>query len=145
MLRCVRPALTLAATLSCRTPFVAPLDKRDEADRARKSFGGKKQNSDHLVRARQVRAASLNSSCHRSSSTRTMRTMCCRDAVRSASFANKTLWRTRRCGKFKACDSSSRRCSLRAALWRALAASRAPPPWTRATPTPVRSAFCAPC
>jgi ATP-dependent RNA helicase DHX57 len=40
MFRCVRPTLTLAAALSCRTPFLAPIEKRDEADAARqRAFG----------------------------------------------------------------------------------------------------------
>ena len=37
-LRCLDPVLTIAAAMSFKSPFVAPLDKRDEADRARLSF-----------------------------------------------------------------------------------------------------------
>lgn len=40
MFRCVRPALTLAAALSCRTPFLSPLERRDEADAARQRVFG---------------------------------------------------------------------------------------------------------
>jgi len=38
MLGCLDPVLTIAAVLSGRSPFVAPLDKRDEADLAKKLF-----------------------------------------------------------------------------------------------------------
>ena len=31
--RCVGPALTIAASLSTRSPFMSPFDKREEADR----------------------------------------------------------------------------------------------------------------
>jgi ATP-dependent RNA helicase DHX57 len=50
MFRCVRPALTLAAALSCRTPFLSPLERRDEADAARqRTFGShaSETRSDH--------------------------------------------------------------------------------------------------
>ena len=34
--QCLDPVLTIAAGLSLRSPFVAPMDKRDEADEAKK-------------------------------------------------------------------------------------------------------------
>jgi hypothetical protein len=47
LFQCTDPALTIAASMSARSPFVSPFDKRDEADTARKEFaiGG----SDHLT------------------------------------------------------------------------------------------------
>jgi HrpA-like RNA helicase len=47
LFQCTDPALTIAASMSARSPFVSPFDKRDEADAARKEFaiGG----SDHLT------------------------------------------------------------------------------------------------
>eukprot|EP00957_Ditylum_brightwellii_P053431 4049311-Ditylum_brightwellii.AAC.1 len=33
---CIDPALTIAASMSARNPFMSPFDKRDEADAARK-------------------------------------------------------------------------------------------------------------
>ena len=50
ILQCVDPALTLAAALTCRSPFVAPFGMRAEADEAKKALavGG----SDHLTVAR---------------------------------------------------------------------------------------------
>jgi len=47
MLGCLDPILTIAAVLSGRTPFVAPLEKRDEADLAKKLFA--EDQSDHLT------------------------------------------------------------------------------------------------
>ena len=44
---CVDPALTIAASMSARSPFVSPFDKRDAADEARKNFAT--QGSDHLT------------------------------------------------------------------------------------------------
>eukprot|EP00939_MAST-03C_sp_MAST-3C-sp1_P003634 g3634.t1 len=35
--KCLSPILTIAASLSFRSPFVAPLEKRDEADRAKRA------------------------------------------------------------------------------------------------------------
>ena len=40
ILGCLDPVLTVAAALSTRSPFVAPLDKRDAADEAKRSFAG---------------------------------------------------------------------------------------------------------
>ena len=34
--RCVDPVLTIAAGMSFRSPFLSPMDKRDEADAAKK-------------------------------------------------------------------------------------------------------------
>lgn len=47
LFQCIDPALTIAASMSARSPFVSPFDRRDEADAARKEFaiGG----SDHLT------------------------------------------------------------------------------------------------
>ena len=45
--RCLDPVLTVAAGLSFRSPFVAPFEKREEADKAKKKFAV--QNSDHLT------------------------------------------------------------------------------------------------
>lgn len=36
--RCLNPVLTIAAALAYRPPFVAPLEKRDEADKAKRSL-----------------------------------------------------------------------------------------------------------
>eukprot|EP00934_Nitzschia_sp_Nitz4_P009465 Nitzschia sp. Nitz4//scaffold4_size323378//311970//317685//NITZ4_000719-RA/size323378-snap-gene-0.432-mRNA-1//1//CDS//3329553576//9455//frame0 len=44
---CVDPALTIAASMSSRTPFVSPFDQRDAADEARKGFAV--NGSDHLT------------------------------------------------------------------------------------------------
>jgi HrpA-like RNA helicase len=44
---CIDPALTIAASMSARSPFVSPFDKRDEADSARKRFAI--DGSDHLA------------------------------------------------------------------------------------------------
>lgn len=46
--RCLEPVLTIAASMSFRSPFVSPIDKRDEADRSKRLFA---QNlfSDHLA------------------------------------------------------------------------------------------------
>jgi hypothetical protein len=45
--RCIDPTLTIAAGLSFRSPFVAPFEKREEADKARKAFAVGR--SDHLT------------------------------------------------------------------------------------------------
>mmetsp|Transcript_39452 Transcript_39452/g.63966 ORF Transcript_39452/g.63966 Transcript_39452/m.63966 type:complete len:491 (-) Transcript_39452:183-1655(-) len=47
VLGCADATLTIAATLSTRSPFVSPMDKREEANRARQSFAIGK--SDHLT------------------------------------------------------------------------------------------------
>jgi ATP-dependent RNA helicase DHX57 len=47
MFQCLDPVLTIAAALSYRSPFVAPLDKRKMADEAKMSF--KTADSDHLT------------------------------------------------------------------------------------------------
>eukprot|EP00873_Tetraselmis_striata_P014025 jgi/Tetstr1/434289/TSEL_023396.t1 len=44
---CLDPVLTVAAAMSSRSPFVAPLEKREEADLAKRSFAD--CNSDHLA------------------------------------------------------------------------------------------------
>lgn len=48
MLRCLDPVVTIAAALSGRTPFLSPLDKREEASAARLRFAGASK-SDHLT------------------------------------------------------------------------------------------------
>ena len=56
VLGCLKPSLTIAAYLSSKSPFVAPQDERDAADRVRVAFAAPKapgiaagQYSDHLV------------------------------------------------------------------------------------------------
>ena len=44
---CIDSALTIAASMSARNPFMSPFDKRDEADAARKEFATAE--SDHLT------------------------------------------------------------------------------------------------
>ncbi|PRP88185.1 DEAD/DEAH box helicase [Planoprotostelium fungivorum] len=46
ILRCVDPILTICATMSTRSPFVSPMDKRKEASEAHKKF--QVAESDHL-------------------------------------------------------------------------------------------------
>lgn len=36
--KCLEPVLTIAASMSFRSPFVAPFDRRDEADRSKRLF-----------------------------------------------------------------------------------------------------------
>ena len=36
--RCLNPILTIAASLAYRSPFVSPLDKREEADKAKRAM-----------------------------------------------------------------------------------------------------------
>jgi ATP-dependent RNA helicase DHX57 len=51
LLRCLGPALTIAAVLGGgRSPFVAPMEKRAEADAAKKAFAGTSA-SDHIAAA----------------------------------------------------------------------------------------------
>ena len=47
LFQCTDPALTIAASMSARSPFFSPFDKRDEADAARKEFAT--EGSDHLT------------------------------------------------------------------------------------------------
>eukprot|EP00656_Telonema_subtile_P008765 TRINITY_DN14097_c0_g1_i5.p1 TRINITY_DN14097_c0_g1~~TRINITY_DN14097_c0_g1_i5.p1 ORF type:complete len:907 (-),score=256.57 TRINITY_DN14097_c0_g1_i5:33-2753(-) len=47
LLSCVDPVLTIAAIMSHKQPFVAPMEKRDQADRVKKSWC--KDYSDHLT------------------------------------------------------------------------------------------------
>ena len=46
--RCVDPVITLAATMSVKSPFSAPFDQRNEVDRI-KSWFGRDTHSDHLM------------------------------------------------------------------------------------------------
>lgn len=47
LFNCVDPALTIAAAMSARNPFMSPFDKREEADSRRKEFST--EGSDHLT------------------------------------------------------------------------------------------------
>lgn len=44
---CTNDVLTIAATLSTRTPFLSPITRREEADAAKRRFGYNQ--SDHLT------------------------------------------------------------------------------------------------
>eukprot|EP01018_Ginkgo_biloba_P024202 Gb_37230 [translate_table: standard] len=48
MLKCLNPILTIAAALSGRSPFLSPMDKREEANTARRNFAGNTK-SDHMA------------------------------------------------------------------------------------------------
>ena len=56
--RCLDSALTIAACLSYRSPFVSSFDKRDEAKKKKMEFAAR--NSDHItvLRAYQVKQSS---------------------------------------------------------------------------------------
>jgi ATP-dependent RNA helicase DHX36 len=51
VLACVEPVAVIAACLTHRSPFVAPFDRRDAADAARRAFSGTlgRERSDHLT------------------------------------------------------------------------------------------------
>ena len=53
---CLDPILTIAATLSTRSPFLAPFDRRQEADRAKRQFSKDRDKSDHLLSVRAYQA-----------------------------------------------------------------------------------------
>ena len=38
--QCLNPALTIAAALAYRNPFVLPINRKEEADEAKRSFAG---------------------------------------------------------------------------------------------------------
>lgn len=38
--QCLNPALTIAAALAHRDPFVLPINRKEEADAAKRSFAG---------------------------------------------------------------------------------------------------------
>lgn len=38
--QCLNPALTIAAALAYRNPFVLPINRKEEADAAKRSFAG---------------------------------------------------------------------------------------------------------
>lgn len=38
--QCLNPALTIAAALAYRNPFVLPINRKEEADAAKQSFAG---------------------------------------------------------------------------------------------------------
>ncbi|KAH3760414.1 Ubiquitin-associated/translation elongation factor EF1B, N-terminal, eukaryote [Pelomyxa schiedti] len=48
VMRCIDPILTIAATLSHKSPFSGPVERKMEIDRAKRSFAGTTQ-SDHLA------------------------------------------------------------------------------------------------
>jgi len=47
ILGCLSPVLTVAATISSRSPFVSPLERREAADAAKRGFA--REQSDHLA------------------------------------------------------------------------------------------------
>jgi len=47
LFKCLDPMLTIAATMSFKSPFVSPMDKRDEADAAKQDFASGR--SDHIT------------------------------------------------------------------------------------------------
>jgi ATP-dependent RNA helicase DHX57 len=49
---CIEPVLTIAATMSARSPFVCPFDQRDAANQARESFAKERDMSDHILYVR---------------------------------------------------------------------------------------------
>ena len=52
MFSCLDPVLTIAASVGFRSPFLAPMDKRDEADEAKRKLAGHGATSDHLTLVR---------------------------------------------------------------------------------------------
>ena len=52
VLGCLDPVLTIAATMSSRSPFLLPFDKRDQANRAKRSFSKPRDKSDHILAVR---------------------------------------------------------------------------------------------
>jgi len=46
---CVDPVLTIAATMSSRSPFLSPFEKRQEANKAKRSFSKPRDKSDHIL------------------------------------------------------------------------------------------------
>lgn len=45
--QCLNPALTIAAALAHRDPFVLPMSRKEEADAAKRSFAGDSCRLDH--------------------------------------------------------------------------------------------------
>ncbi|KAH9329485.1 hypothetical protein KI387_001593 [Taxus chinensis] len=56
--QCLEPALTIAAALSYRDPFVLPIDKKEEADKAKRAFA-EYSYSDHICLLRAFEAWKL--------------------------------------------------------------------------------------
>lgn len=56
--QCLEPVLTIAAALSYRDPFVLPIDRKEEADEAKRSFA-KDSYSDHICMLRAFEAWKL--------------------------------------------------------------------------------------
>ena len=52
MFGCLDPVLTIAASVGFRSPFLAPMEKRDEADEAKRKLAGHGATSDHLTLVR---------------------------------------------------------------------------------------------
>jgi ATP-dependent RNA helicase DHX57 len=52
MFGCIEPALTIAATMSARSPFVCPFEQREAANQARESFAKDRDVSDHILYVR---------------------------------------------------------------------------------------------
>ena len=52
MFSCLDPVLTIAAGVGFRSPFVSPMDKREEADEAKRKLAGAGATSDHLTLVR---------------------------------------------------------------------------------------------
>jgi HrpA-like RNA helicase len=52
--RCLDPVLTIAASMSFRSPFMSPLDKREEADKIKQTFAREKSDHITMLRAYQV-------------------------------------------------------------------------------------------
>ena len=49
MMRCIDPIMTIAASVSSKSPFVVPQDEREEANAAHSKFSSKSFKSDHLM------------------------------------------------------------------------------------------------
>jgi ATP-dependent RNA helicase DHX57 len=49
MMRCIDPIMTIAASVSSKSPFISPQDERAEADAAHSAFSSKSHKSDHLM------------------------------------------------------------------------------------------------
>ena len=49
MLRCIDPVLTIAAAMSSKSPFISPMEERQEANAAHAVFAARSYKSDHLM------------------------------------------------------------------------------------------------
>jgi len=50
LFNCLDPCLTIAATMAFKSPFVAPMDKRDEANAAKQEFAQGKSDALTIIR-----------------------------------------------------------------------------------------------